>query len=155
MSSDLGREVRAELGDLAQLLDEFRPLVEKAGTGPPTLYEVSALGTMLHSFYNGVENVFKRISVQYALPADKSPHWHVELLESVQRPAPGRPQVISNALSQRLRLFLGFRHLMRSIYPQRLQWDGSRTLYSRSRIPSRFCDPRLRTSSAVPATLDP
>lgn len=47
---------------LRELLDSFRPLLEKAQESEPNYVEMSALTAMLHSFYTRVENIFKRIA---------------------------------------------------------------------------------------------
>ena len=36
-------------------------LLENSKTEEPTLIELTAIGSILHSFYNGIENIFKAI----------------------------------------------------------------------------------------------
>ncbi len=51
----LRRQVTLERQQLRRLLDVHRPLLDKCAASPPNDIELSALASMLHSFYNGVE----------------------------------------------------------------------------------------------------
>jgi len=53
---ELGEQVALERRQLQRLLDTYRALVKRCATSPPDDIEISALASMLHSFYNGVEN---------------------------------------------------------------------------------------------------
>lgn len=66
---------------------------------------------MLHSFYTGIENIFKRIGVELdkALPGGQS--WHRELLDSMSAPSEFRSAIISQDLRFRLEEYLKFRHV--------------------------------------------
>jgi hypothetical protein len=59
----LRKQVAVELEQLKHLLEVHRSLLTKCITDTPDPIEVSALAAMLHSFYTGVENIFKRIAV--------------------------------------------------------------------------------------------
>jgi hypothetical protein len=54
-------------------------LLEKCAVSPPNDIELSALAAMLHSFYNGMENIFKRVTLELGdrMPGGES--WHKEL----------------------------------------------------------------------------
>lgn len=64
MWDELASQIEFECGQLQKLFDLFRPVVDRCAQGVPGRFEVAALGAMLHSFYGGVENVFKRISLE-------------------------------------------------------------------------------------------
>lgn len=112
-----------ELRQLNTLVDHYHSLLEKVAASEPNDMEVAALGAMLHSFYNGVENIFKRIALEidHAPPSGLS--WHSELLEAMARPAAQRPAVFTAALQDRLWDYLEFRHVFRSAYSFILKWD--------------------------------
>jgi hypothetical protein len=57
-------EAEFELKQLNDLVLRYRPLLEKALATPPDEYETAAIGAMLQSFYNGIENLFKRIGLE-------------------------------------------------------------------------------------------
>jgi hypothetical protein len=51
------------------LFAEHRPLLHLVRTQPPDIIERSALAAMFHSFYTGIENLFKRIAIGCAADA--------------------------------------------------------------------------------------
>lgn len=60
----LRKQIAVERELLNRLLDDHRPLLEKCVRAEPNRIELSALAAMLHSFYSGVENIFKRVVVE-------------------------------------------------------------------------------------------
>lgn len=121
--SDLEEQIDLELALLGELLDLHRPLFEKCHGEEPTVIELSALAATLHSFYSGIENLFKRIAISLdgAVPSGQT--WHQILLESMTRPTAGRPAVLSEELRNRLKAYLDFRHVFRNAYLFLLRWN--------------------------------
>jgi hypothetical protein len=124
----LRKQIEVERQQLHLLIDTHRPLLVKCSSGVPDGIECSALAAMLHSFYNGVENVFKRVAIGIdgALPSGAT--WHVDLLEGMTSATAARSGVISPALCDRLREYLNFRHFFRQAYTFQLRWDKMATL---------------------------
>jgi hypothetical protein len=108
---------------LRRLLEEYRELVTASRTRAPTPIERSALAAMLHAFYNGVENIFKRISTECDGGVPGGNAAHRDLLDAMARAGPGRSQVISEDLRNLLDHYLDFRHLFRHAYTFDLQWE--------------------------------
>jgi len=100
-----------------------RPLIEKCGNVAPNAIEISALAAMLHAFYTGVENIFKRISVESGAGLRTSGAWHRRLLDDMATPSATRPAVISGSLHSSLEDYLNFRHMFRSAYTFDLRWE--------------------------------
>ncbi|MGH9853286.1 MAG: hypothetical protein ACREBD_25890 [Blastocatellia bacterium] len=123
MSDRLYKQITVELQQLNHLLDVHRPLLLKSASEAPNEIEISALAAMLHSFYTGIENIFKRIVLELgdALPAGES--WHRELLDEMSGPSAARAAVISMPMRDRLREYLRFRHVFRQAYLFQLRWD--------------------------------
>ena len=71
---------------------------------------------MLHSFYSGVENIFKRIALELDGRLPDSSTWHRDLLDAMARQAQNRRAVISESLEDRLKEYLNFRHVFRPAY---------------------------------------
>ena len=64
MSTKMGKQIRVELEQLDLLLRRRHPgLIERCRSEAPSNVEIDALAAMLHAFYTGVENIFKRASV--------------------------------------------------------------------------------------------
>lgn len=118
----LSRQAAVELEQLRHLLDVHRPLLVKCAATAPDEIELSALAALLHSFYTGIENIFKRVAVE----ADNAPpggeSWHRDLLARMSSPGPGRTPVISTTLRDTLKEYLEFRHVFRHAYSFQLQW---------------------------------
>ena len=77
---------------------------------------------MLHAFYTGIENIFKRIEVEFGEDLPRGDAWHRDLLRAMTRPGRNRPLAISTALEETLRDYLGFRHVFRQAYTFQLKW---------------------------------
>lgn len=120
------REVREdavyELGQLRRLLAEFGPVIERSLAAPPSLPEQTSIAAVLHSFYAGVENIFKRIAsgIDGHVPTGK--RWHSDLLGEMARRTDSRPPVVNEALRGRLEEYLAFRHVFRGHYAFELTW---------------------------------
>ena len=58
------KQQAAEREQLQRLLFGIHGLLAKCRDTAPTEIELSALAATLHSFYTGVENIFKRVAVE-------------------------------------------------------------------------------------------
>ena len=121
-------QVRRELQQIEKLLSEYDDLIVSSLSIAPTLIEYTALGAVLQSFYNGVENIFQTIGkrVDGQIPAGES--WHKDLLLQMGRKVESRNPVISQATVERLQPYLGFRHVSRHTYTFVLVWDKMQNL---------------------------
>lgn len=79
---------------------------------------------MLHGFYNGVENIFKRITVHCDDGPPRGEGSHAALLDLMTRPSPNRPAAVSGTLAAELRKYLRFRHVFRYAYNVQLRWEN-------------------------------
>ena len=141
MSDKLRKQIAVELQQLNHLLDVHRPLLTKCVSEAPNEIETSALAALLHSFYTGIENIFKRTALELGetLPAGES--WHRELLDAMTIPGEARAAVISPPLRDRLREYPRFRHVFRQAYSFQLRWDKMSSL-------ALECDETLRLLEA-------
>ncbi|MDP2898827.1 MAG: hypothetical protein Q8Q12_20000 [bacterium] len=95
MSDRLRREIAIERELLNRLLVNHRELMERCAEREPDSVEISALAAMLHSFYTGLENAFKRVAVHLDRALPEGPAWHSRLLERMAEPTQQRRSVIS------------------------------------------------------------
>lgn len=123
MSASLREQVRFQVEQLKRLLDLYQPLLSRGAKSDLEAIEAASVGAMLHSFYNGAENIFKSIARQVDGGLPGGEFWHTELLDAMAQPRPHRPAVISAGLCEQLKDYLQFRHVFRSAYVFVLRWD--------------------------------
>lgn len=124
----LRRQIEIEQEQLSRLLATHRELLGKCKSSEPGPDETAALAAVLHSFYTGIENLFKRIAAEIDHSVPRGEYWHSELLERMTQPNPERPAVISESLSERLQEYLDFRHVFRHAYSFELHWNKMTSL---------------------------
>jgi len=122
VSDRLGKQIAVEREMLGQLLDDHEPLLVKCRTAEPDRIEISALAAMLHAFYSGIENIFKRVAIETDDGFAQGAGWHKRLLESMTSAATRRGPVLSKELAEDLRAYLDFRHVFRQAYTFQLRW---------------------------------
>ena len=132
MWPDVEEQVAVEQAQIAQLFEAYQAAISIASQQEPDFIELSALATMLHSFYTGIENIFKRIALEIdgAIPSGYASH--SDLLTAMTRPTASRPPVISTESHIRLSAYLSFRHVFRHAYSFQLEWDKMRDLVLQS-----------------------
>ncbi|MFL6258303.1 MAG: hypothetical protein ACJ76Y_01220 [Thermoanaerobaculia bacterium] len=128
MWPDLKEQIAVEESQLERLLAIHQPLLERSRTQAPNDIELSALAALLHSFYTGIENLFRRIAIEVDGGIDKGDGWHRRLLVQVGTSRDSRPSVISNELLERLQPYLQFRHVFRNSYSFQLHWEKMQPL---------------------------
>ena len=128
MWDKLRKQVSVELEQLEWLFSVHRPLLAKCLETPPDEIELSALAAFLHSFYTGIENIFKRVAVEIDGATPRGESWLRELIGSMTQETERRSRVISLDLSDRLRDYLQFRHFFRHAYIFHLHWAKMRPL---------------------------
>lgn len=62
MAEKVAPQVTFEIGQIDQLLAAYGELWERAQKKTPDLVEMTAMASVLHSFYNGLENIFLSIA---------------------------------------------------------------------------------------------
>lgn len=119
----LEKQVAVEMEQIRNLIQTHHALLEKCSRMKPDVIERSALAAMLHSFYTGIENIFKRVAVETDGEALKGEIWHRQLLDRMGYPGKNRPAMISQILKDNLRAYLEFRHVFRHAYTFELRWE--------------------------------
>lgn len=122
MSSRLRDQVELELGALRRLVEEYQQFAGKSGARMNNV-EIAACGAMLHSFYNGVENILKRIALAVDGAVPEGDASHKQLLHQMAAAAKQRGPVLSAPVCEDLKDYLNFRHVFRSAYSFDLRWE--------------------------------
>lgn len=77
------------------------------------------------SFYNGLENILKRVAIFEGTEIPGGPNWHVEFFSMfVEGDSPtGVPVLFSRTEAEPLREYRSFRHVMVHGYCVTLRWE--------------------------------
>jgi hypothetical protein len=86
------------------------------------MIEVTACASVLHSFYNGLENIFLSIVKRIDRNVPTGDRWHRDLLYQMGKETPERKQVLTNKTIDQLVDYMGFRHFYRHSYSFSLEW---------------------------------
>lgn len=122
------RKIDFEIDQIEELLLSYNDLIQNSLTQPPSLVEITALASVLHSFYNGVENIFCTIAKGIDQKIPDGDHWHTELLNNLGRPSPHRDMCLSSFSADKLKQYLAFRHYYRHSYSFHLDWAEMKSL---------------------------
>lgn len=146
------KKVELELVLLRRLLAHLDGLLEKARLAEPNPTELLALAGIMHSFYTGIENIFKRVADEIDGSVPTGFRFHAELLERMARPSPQRLPVISDELRVILGDYMDFRHMFRHAYSFQLKWRRMSGLVLHLEETLDRLDSELRTFFGSPSS---
>ncbi|MBR1640260.1 MAG: hypothetical protein IJ688_12820 [Treponema sp.] len=129
MDEELKKKIYFEISEIDTLLAHASVLLEKCQLQEPDFIELSAVGSTLHSFYNGLENIFQIIRKEIDKTNSQSKRWHSELLDAMFKETEHRPAVLDESLREQLSDYMGFRHFFRHAYGYHLRWDLAKPLF--------------------------
>lgn len=89
----------------------------------PDLFDMTILGSVLHSFYNGIENIFEIIAKNIDNNVPSGNKSHQELLHQMASENSNRNEIITEELYLKLREYATFRHFYRHAYSFQLNWE--------------------------------
>ena len=117
--ADYQKKIEAELEQIAQAISKLpnRPLSEL------NELELSGVGGILQSFYNGIENILKQTFLAHDKTIPEDFQWHRELIQQAVQYG-----FISEKTMEMLISYLTFRHLYRNAYVLELRPDRMQTL---------------------------
>lgn len=125
-------EIEFEIKRIEKLFVDYKFLLKKVRNQKPSFIELGSLAMLLHSFYNGLENIFNRIARKIDENMPKGEEWHKELLEQMTRQTKKRELIVlSNDTYEDLKEYLGFRHFSRHAYAFDLNWKLMKDLVLR------------------------
>lgn len=121
-------KISFEIGEIDKLIKSYSVLLIHIKTNEPDLIEITAMATVLHSFYNGVEKIFEIIGKEIDGELPTGIKWHRDLLIQMSRMSDSRNWIISGDLLDKLNGYLGFRHFYRHAYSFQLKWEKLKDL---------------------------
>ena len=89
----------------------------------PDFIEITAVGGILHAFYNGVENIFILIAKSLQFDFTSSSQWHRNLIDFMF----AQNNFLQADLRPRLTEYMGFRHFFRHTYGYTIKWENALT----------------------------
>ncbi|RLG31073.1 hypothetical protein DRO03_02345 [Methanosarcinales archaeon] len=104
----LREKVDVELENVSTVLDELEKIKDEPSK---TVVELAGIGTFLHNFYTGIENILKQILHDDDIPIPFSDSWHRDLLILVSE-----EKIITETTRVRLAKYLAFRHFFVHAY---------------------------------------
>lgn len=120
---ELREDVLDEEEAIEETLERLYEVRSKFDTQMKDCLTEPAMGTYLMNFYNGIENILKRITKKYYLTMPKGASWHKELLALSSNSPSGKIEVFNQNIVERLHSYRNFRHRFVSGYGFQLKGE--------------------------------
>lgn len=117
------------MSQLEEHISKSSILVQKCKLQEPDYIELCAAGSILQSYYNGIENILLIISKNIDGITPHSGKWHSELLSLMFKENDKRPAVFSEKLKASLTDYMNFRHFFRHSYGHFIKWEKNSPLF--------------------------
>lgn len=112
----------AEFENIDKVMMELLSVVKVKGD-EFSIIELAAIGTFIHNFYNGVENILKRVLLYKQIEVKDTPTWHKDLLKTSFENG-----IICADLYHHMSNYLSFRHFFVHAYGFSLNWEDMKPL---------------------------
>lgn len=128
MDNLIKKQIEFKISDIDKLFSEYELIFLKIKLQKPDLFDITILGSILHSFYNGLENIFEIIAKNIDGNVPSGNKSHQELLHQMASENNIRSEVINENLYMQLREYATFRHFYRHAYSFQLNWEKMKPL---------------------------
>lgn len=119
----LREQISIELDSIDITVRELVSLRRDMRDKEPTIREKTAAASFLAQFYNGVENILKRISTFHGCQPEQSRTWHLDLFNQFCEPTTSSvPALLNKSLAGALVPYRRFRHVVHHGYGFQLDW---------------------------------
>ena len=112
------QKVSAELENIDEALKLIPGDIQNLST-----LELAGLGAVLHSVYNGIENILKQTLKEQRFEIPDGTFWHRDLLDAAVNSG-----IISRAVFERIKEYMAFRHYFAHAYALNLKPERMRPL---------------------------
>lgn len=123
MDNLIKEQIKFKINDIDKLFSEYDLIFKKIETQAPDLFDMTILGSVLHSFYNGLENIFEIIAKNIDGNVPNGNKSHQELLHQMASENSKRNEILNEKLYLKLREYATFRHFYRHAYSFQLNWE--------------------------------
>ena len=131
MDNSCKEKILLEIEKIDSLIEKSSVLLNKCNILEPDFIELNAIGSVLHSFYNGLESIFKLIYKSYNEKSLSSRMWHSELLTEMFKIQENGISLFNKPLLNDLKEYLGFRHVFRHSYGYEMDWNRLAPLFKK------------------------
>ena len=118
-------KITYEISQIDELVDKAQVLLSLVKNKEPDFIEITAIGGILHSFYNGIENIFVLIGETLNFDFRTSPQWHRNLIDCMF----SQPDFLPYDLRLLLTEYMGFRHFYCHTYGYTIKWEKCSHLF--------------------------
>jgi len=129
LDSVTSQKIQFELEQIDELINESRPLFDLCKIKEPDFVEKCGIAMILHSFYNGVENILLLIIKNKDSSLPNGIKWHKELFAKAFERNENRPSIFREELKISLNEYLQFRHFVRHSYGFQLKWGKMKNMF--------------------------
>ena len=123
MDNVIRQKILFEISQLDEHISKSSVLIQKCKIQEPDYVELCAAGSILQSYYNGIENIFLIISKNIDGEVPSQGKWHSELLSLMCAQTEKRPPVFSEQTKMVLTDYMNFRHFFRHSYGYSMKWE--------------------------------
>ena len=103
-------KIAFEISQIDKLINDSKPLFNLCKVKKPDFIEISAAAMILHSFYNGIENILILIFKYFDGQLPNGNKWHMELLDKAFESDNKRKNIFNNDIKDKIEEYLKFRH---------------------------------------------
>ena len=128
MNNAIIQKITFEIGQIDDNINASSPLLELCKLREPDFIEKCGISMILHSFYNGIENIIVLIVKNKDLNLPNGIRWHKELLNKAFEKTENRTQIFRNELKIPLNEYMRFRHFVRHSYGSQLKWEDMKII---------------------------
>ena len=114
----LSQKIQAELENIDEI---FKEMPSHSSLSQLSILELAGVATLLHNYYNGIENILKQIFISQKIRVPEGQSWHKDLLERAVNES-----IISEECKKQLGQYLAFRHFFShayalDLYPEKME----------------------------------
>ncbi|MEE8390089.1 MAG: hypothetical protein V3S14_04735, partial [Anaerolineae bacterium] len=95
-------QVEFGIGQIDRLFESYADLLKHVQEESPGLVEVTAVASVLHSFYNGLESIFLSIAKRIDQDVPDGAQWHRDLLTRMTDATSSREAVLTIGTAHQL-----------------------------------------------------
>jgi len=123
-TGELKEEISIELDFIESTVQELLSLNRDLADREPSVREKTAAAAFMAQFYNGIENILKRITRFKSVPLPKGDSWHIDLFKQFcEPPYDDLPALFDEHLALNMSAFRKFRHVVHHGYGFQIKWD--------------------------------